>query len=181
VPDQVVSDRYAEALAGAIEEPGLLNEVCDEMMALAALVDENRELRAFLEGPNILDADKHALIDRTFGQRLSDITVDFLHLLLRKHRIDHLRGIAREFLRLVERRRNQIRIQIYTAFRMPEDMVDRLKRALDGTTGRDCILEPRVDARVLGGVVAVYEDQVIDGSLRSALDGIRRELMEATI
>jgi F-type H+-transporting ATPase subunit delta len=60
-------------------------------------------------------------------------------------------------------------------------MQDRLKRALDVSTGKDCILEPRVDPRIIGGVVAVLGDRVIDGSLRSSLDELRKDLMSAPL
>ena len=55
--------------------------------------------------------------------------------------------------------------------------MDRLKRALDASLGKDCILETTVDSRVIGGVVAVVGDRVIDGSLRTALDDLRKDLV----
>lgn len=181
MPDQVVSSRYAEALLGAIEDPGTLEQVHEELMAIASLVRENAQLRAFLEGPSIVEEHKHALVTKTFGDKVQRTTLDFLHLLLHKHRIDHLVDIAEEFQRLVEERRNQVRVRVTTAFEVPADMMDRMKRALDASTGKDCILVPRVDERILGGVVAVFGDRVIDGSLRASLDELRKELLSAPL
>ena len=82
---------------------------------------------------------------------------------------------------MVEARRNQLRVQITTAFTMQEDMVDRLKRALDASVGLDCILEQRVDVNIIGGVVAILGDRVIDGSLRTSLDEMRKHLMAASL
>jgi F-type H+-transporting ATPase subunit delta len=181
VPDQVVSSRYAEALMGAITDPGTLETVHEELSAIAGIVGENGQLRAFLEGPSIVEEHKHALVDKTFRDRVHHLTLDFLHLLLHKHRIDHLVDIAIEFGRLVEAKRNQVRVKVSTAVEVPIDQLDRLKRALDVSIGKDCILETRIDPRVLGGVVAVVGDRVIDGSLRSALDHLRKELMSAPL
>lgn len=179
--DRVVATRYAEALLGAIEDGARLDGICDELQAIAALVDENARLKAFLEGPNISEAQKRALIEKTFGGRVEPVTLDFLRLLLDKYRIDHLAEISDEFNRMVEERRNQLRVHVTTAIELTADMQDRLKRALDAATDKDCLIQPRVDKRVIGGVVAVMGDRVIDGSLRSSLTELRKQLLDAPL
>lgn len=181
MPDQVVSSRYAEALMGAIGDPGTLETVHEELLAISQVVRDNAQLKAFLEGPSINEEHKHALVTKTFGERVHHLTHDFLHLLLHKHRINHLIDITNEFQRLVEARRDQVRVRLTSAVDIPADQLDRLKRALDVSVGKDCILETRIDERVLGGVVAVIGDRVIDGSLRSALDALRKELLSAPL
>ena len=99
VADQVVSARYAEALIGAIEDPGQLDAVAEEMLAIAESVRAHDGLKAFLEGPNVPLDDKHALVDKVFAGRVTPVTLDFLHLLLDKHRADHFQGIVKEFTR----------------------------------------------------------------------------------
>ena len=68
-------------------------------------------------------------------------------------------------------------MQVTTAVDLGADVMDRLKRALDTSLGKDCILETTVDNRIIGGVVAVVENQVIDGSLRTALDELGKDLI----
>ena len=177
VADQIVSARYAEALIGAIDDPGQLDEVNEEILAIDAIMRENARFTAFVEGPNVALVDKHGLVDKVFTGRLSQLTLDYLHLLLNKHRIDHFGGFVKEFTRLVEARRNQIRVRVTTAVDLGADVMDRLKRALDSSLGKDCILETTVDNRIIGGVVAVVENQVIDGSLRTALDELGKDLI----
>lgn len=181
VADQVVSSRYAEALLGAIESPGQLDEVNEELLAVSTLVAENEQLRAFVEGPSVPLEDKHGLVDKVFGGRLTQLTLDYLHMLLNKHRIDQLDGIAKEFTRLVEARRNQLRVQVTTAVDLGADVMDRLKRALDSSLGKDCILESTVDSRILGGVVAIVGDRIVDGSLRTALADLRKDLIDTPL
>ena len=178
---QVVATRYAEALIDAIVDPGQLETVHENLSAVAGVVEDNAQLKAFLEGPSISEADKHALVAKVFADKVDPTTRDFLRLLLDKHRIDHLAEVAEEFQRLVEEKRGQVRVQITTAIPLAPDTSDRLKRALDSSLGVDCILEPRVDARVIGGVVAVVGDRVIDGSVRTALEDMRKELLGAPL
>jgi len=177
VADQVVSARYAEALIGAIEDPGQLDAVNEEILAVAAVVRDNEQLKAFVEGPNVPQEDKHGLVDKVFAGRVTQLTLDYLHMLLDKHRIDQLSGIVKEFTRLVEARRNQVRVQVTTAVDLGADVMDRLKRALDAGLGKDCILETTIDSRVIAGVVAMVGDRVVDGSVRTALDELGKDLI----
>ena len=181
MPSEVLANRYAEALASAIDEMSDLEEVSAELLAVAEVVDHNAQFKIFLEGPNVREEDKHALMKKAFGGKLQSICMDFLTLLLDKHRIDHLAATAEAFARLVETRRNQVRVQVTTAFDMPVDMADRLKRALDASTGFDCILDSRVDASIVAGVVVKLGDRVIDGSVRAALADMRKNLLHASI
>ena len=179
--DRVVASRYAEALLDVIADPGELETVHENLSAVAAVVRDNGQLKAFLEGPSIKEEDKHAIVEKVFGDKVDPTTRDFLRLLLDKHRIDHLGETAEEFQRLVEERRGQVRVKITTAVPLAPDMTDRLKRALDVSLGVDCILEPRVDGRVIGGVVAGLGDRVIDGSVRTVFDEMRKELLGAPL
>ena len=179
--DRVVAARYAEALFGVIDDVVRLDAVCAELQAIAALVDENTQLKAFLEGPNIVEQHKLDLVRRTFEGKVEHETLDFLQLLLDRHRIDHLADATEAFTRLVEERRNQVRVQVTTAIPLPADMHERLKRALDAAIDKDCLLETRVDQRVIGGVIAVIGDRVFDGSLRHHIGELRKQLKAAPL
>lgn len=179
--DQVVSARYAEALIGAITEPGQLDAVHEEVLAIGAILRDNGQLRAFLEGPNIPLHEKQGLVRKVFAERVSTTTFDFLRMLLDKHRIDHFAGIVKEFTRLVEARRNQLRVQVTTAVEVGADVMDRLKRALDASLGKDCILVTTVDRRIIGGVVAIVGDRIIDGSIRTALEDLGKDLIDTPL
>lgn len=176
---QVVADRYARALLEALPTPGAVDGVLEELQAVAALVRDNARFRSLLEGPVVSPANKKAIVGRTLDGKADPTTIHFLYLLIDRYRIDHLEEVVGRLQELVEERRGQLRVVVTTAVQLGEDMLQRLKRALDATTDKDCILETRVDARVLGGVVCVLGDRVIDGSLRTELLDMKRALMSA--
>jgi len=181
VPSEVLATRYAEALAGAIDDNETLEQIDGELRAIAEVVGDNERFKVFIEGPNVRDEDKHALVARTFGDKVHPLMMDFLKLLIDKHRVDHLVATASAFRELVETRRNQLRVQVTTAFDIPVDMADRLKRALDASVGMDCILDSRIDKRIVGGVIVKLGDRVIDGSVKTALNEMRDKLMHADL
>ncbi len=179
--DQGVSQRYAQGLMGAVLDEGVLEDTAAELPAVAALVRENVSLRAFLEGPNIPTENKVELLRKTLSGRITPMLLEFLGMLLRKDRIGALAEIAATFQKLVEERRNQLRAKVISAVALKVDALDRLKRALDASTGKECILELEVDAAILGGLIVVLDDRVIDGSIRTALDDLRKQLLAAPV
>ncbi len=173
--------RYAEALLANIADPPTLDAVQDELHVVAALYGESDDLRNYLLDPSVSEEERKALLERVFGDKVHAVLMHFLDLLLRKHRFQHLGAIAGAFDELVEERRGQARIEVVTARPLPEDQADRLKRTLDGVVGKDCILQTRIDPEVIGGAVAVYGDRVFDGTVRTQLAEMRKQLLEAPL
>ncbi len=173
--------RYAEALLLNIADPQVLDEVEEELRAIAALYSESDDLRNYLLDPSVSEDERKALLERVFTGKIHEVLMHFLDLLLKKHRFQHLPSIAAAFGELVEDQRGQARIEVTSARPLPADQADRLKRSLDGVVGKDCILETRIDPEVIGGVVAVYDDRVFDGTVRTRLAELRKHLLEAPL
>ena len=55
-------------------------------------------------------------------------------------------------------------------------MVDRIAASLAEATNKKVILDTREDPALLGGVVAQVGNVVYDGSLRTQLESLRRDL-----
>ncbi len=53
----------------------------------------------------------------------------------------------------------------------------RLKGALEKKTGKTIILEKREDPSLIGGIVSQVGDVVYDGSVRTQLANMRRQLL----
>ncbi len=181
MPSEVVAGRYAEALMGAVTDPLVMQAINEELRQVADIVEGHPQFKTFLEGPSVRTQDKHGLMAKLFKAELNPLTMDYLRLLIDKDRIDHLEPSSTIFQRLVETKRNQVRVEVTTAVPLPADMADRLKRRLDAITSKDTILEPRVDPRIVGGVIVKFEERVIDGSIRTSLTDIKKDLMAANL
>ena len=83
-------------------------------------------------------------------------------------RLDHTRVRAAEA--------NKAVAEVRTAVALNQDQQDRLAKALGEATGRQVTLKVVIDPSVLGGVVAQVGDTVIDGSVRTKLERLRKAL-----
>ncbi len=173
--------RYAEALLANTEDQETLDRVQEELQALAALQLENDDFRHYMLDPSVTEAERRALLHRVLQDKIHPVLMHFVDLVLHKHRLDHFQMIATAFDELVEKRRNQARIQLITAVTLAVDQEDRLKRTLDVVTGKNCILENRIDPQIIGGAIAVHGDKIYDGSVKAALADLRKQLMSAPL
>lgn len=176
-----IARRYAEALLANIEDRETLDRVQEELQALTSLQLENENLRHYMLDPSVTEADRKGLLHRVLEDKIHPVLMHFVDLLLHKHRLDHFEMISAAFDDLVEKRRNQARIQLITAVPLPVDQEDRLKRTLDAVVGKDCILDKKVNPKILGGVIAVYGDKVYDGSAMTELTDMHKQLMSAPL
>lgn len=179
--DRKVALRYAQALLAVAVARGAVDALDESFRELLAVADRHPELRLFLRNPQVPPARKKELLGRLFGDRVEPVLIQFLSLLLDKGRIGHLGDIQATFSELVERHKGLQRATVLTAVPLPDDLQEKLARRLAAMTGRQIILEKKVDPSVLGGVCVTMGDQIIDGTLRTGLQRLREALEAAPL
>jgi ATP synthase F1 delta subunit len=174
--DPALARRYAAALYASAGKRGVVDRVEADLAATAALLDAEPAFRDFLLSPEVLDEHKAEILGRTLRTRLAPLSFHFLLLLFKKRRLDHLAAIHDGLVELVEAERGIWRAGVTTAVPMKKEHQEQLKAKLEAVTGKTIKLELEVDPDILGGVVLVLHNRLVDGSLRRGLDRLRDEL-----
>jgi len=102
--------------------------------------------------------------------------ISFLKVTLDKRRQSLLKSIAEEFSRLVDDHEGLLHFEITLARDSDEGFTAKLKDRLSSIFECKPILHFKVRPEILGGMVVRVGDTVVDGSLGSRLDRIRRML-----
>jgi len=166
--------RYSQAVFEiALEEKKLDNWQSDLRKIASAIGDA--EVVALLESPKLPFKDKARLL----SERLGDINpkaLNLVQLLLLKGRLRIISEIAGEYQRLLDSHRGIEHAEVTTA--VPLDDEDKLKLAehLSAMVDRKVVLESEVDSSLIGGVVARIGGKLLDGSTRSKLAALKKEL-----
>ena len=92
------------------------------------------------------------------------------------HRMPVLIGVRREFDRLWDDEHELLPVQITSAVELDPGVVDRLGEEVGRQTGRQVEVTSSVDPAVLGGLVLRVGNQILDASVRTRLEGLRREV-----
>ena len=175
-----VALRYAEALTDAAEERNLLDEVLSDVEALADLLAESEDLRAFVEDPLVLPEQKRGAMSSLFAGKVNEVTLNFLLLLCEKRRERILGEMLDDFVAIVDERRGIVTAEVRSAAALTEAQKDRLTSKLSSFSGRQVRLETEVDPSLKAGFIARIGDQVFDGTLNSMLNRLHQELKSGT-
>lgn len=176
-----VAKRYAVALFNAAVKLNAAEELHDETMAFRTLLSDKPAFRNFLLSPQILIKDKKGLIEQTLRGRASDLFVQFLLLLIDKKRFPKVEEIIEGYGYLYERHAGILEVKAVTAITLDDAMKRKTIETLERETGKKIRLVSVVDPTIIGGMVLVMEDKIIDGSIRFGIEKLRRELDEIRV
>jgi ATP synthase F1 delta subunit len=167
---------YAQALFSSGKRQGLLARMLEESKMVAALLKANPAFATFLEGPQIPTEKKRELIDRAFGRRLSQISINLLYMMVDRERARLLGRILEEFAEVAERAEGIHPARVTTAHELNFDQKQKLKAALEKHTDCRLRIDYAVKPELIGGLVFRFRDVLIDASLRHGLDGLEKHL-----
>lgn len=176
-----VAKKYSTALFNIVKEKGLIETAYQQFEELDNLVRTDDTLLRFLLAPHILDRQKVGLVRNVFGPRLDPLFVEFLLVLVKKYRIGYLHEIIESFRKLVADERGMIVAQIVTAQPLTDAERSDLSTQLQARTGKTIELEEKVDPSILGGMIVILGDRIIDGSVRCSLGLLKEKLMKLKV
>jgi F-type H+-transporting ATPase subunit delta len=107
---------------------------------------------------------------------LDPAPTNLLALLADRNRLGHLSALVNHFRDLADAHLGRIRAKVTSAVPLGEEAAQAIALRLAVGAGARVLLDRAVDPALLGGVVAQVGDLVFDGSLRSQLEALRRDL-----
>jgi len=173
-----VGARYAEALYQIAEREKTVEAIEQELLAVDAVIRENRDLQKMLYHPRITPEDKKALLGELFAGKVSGVTLELLNLLVERQREQFLSDIVGNYVDLANRARNVTEAMVTSAVELTPEERKQLAGLLNKLTGKKVETSYAVDPSLIGGVVVRIGDRVIDGSVRARLATLREHLRQ---
>ncbi len=175
-----VARRYAQALYEIAVDKKSLDALEEELKAVSAVVESERGLQQILFHPQITVSEKRQVLKELFEGRISETTLNFLYLLVDRHREAYLSGIVEEFIILANAARNMVDAKVISAKALSKAQKKELANVLNRLAGKEVNPEYAVDASLIGGLVVRIGDKVIDGSVKYKLEALKTRLMSKT-
>jgi ATP synthase F1 delta subunit len=169
---------YAEALFEVGKEKGKLDALRDQLAQFADALDRDRELQVFFFSPYFSSAEKIEGARRAIEGADPEF-LNFLELLIEKQRITEIFRIRREFEELWKQENRRIDVTVTSAVELDPAVVSRIGEEIQRQTGQEVDLASRVDEDILGGVVLQVGNMVLDASIRSRLEKLRKSVAQA--
>lgn len=165
----------------AAQGKGLIDAAHEQLEDLRKFLDRDHTLLNFLNAPHVLEENKQALIRTVFGERLEQLFVEFLVVLVEKHRVAHLAEIIDDFIRLVEAEKGITRATVITAKALDEEARRNLIARLAAKTSLTIQIEEKIDPNIMGGMIVILHNEIIDGSVRHGLNMIGEQLAKVKV
>jgi ATP synthase F1 delta subunit len=169
---------YAEALFEAGKDKGSLDAIQSQLAQFADAVDGNRELQVFLFSPYLSSADKQEGLRRAISDAEPEL-MNFLALLVEKHRMPEIFRIRRQLDELWKKENRRLDVTVVSAVDLDPAVVSRIGEEVERQTGEEVELSSRVDDNILGGIVLQVGNMILDASIRSRLEKLRKTVATA--
>jgi F-type H+-transporting ATPase subunit delta len=170
-------NRYAGAILGLAQEMGKLEEVKRDMDLIIAVAQESRDFRNFVQSPIVNADQKSKTIHALFDNRLSELSVKFIDLLVNRSRESLIIEIAETF---VDRYKvlNRIATAVVTTASPLDDETRKslIKQAENLSREADHIdLIEKVDPEIIGGFIFEMNNRKYNASVLGNLNRLRKE------
>jgi len=169
---------YAEALFEVARDKDRLDPIGEGLTQFADAVDASRDLQIFLFSPHFTSAEKSDGLRRAVSGAEPEL-VNFLELLIEKHRMPEVFRIRREFEELWKKENRRIDVTVTSAAELDPAVVEKIGGEIERQTGQKVDLASRVDEEILGGIVLQVGNMVLDASIRSRLEKLRKSVAQA--
>jgi F-type H+-transporting ATPase subunit delta len=169
---------YAEALFEAAQDRDKLDAIHEQLDELADAVAESRDLQVFLFSPYFSTAEKREGIERAVSGAEPEL-VNFLELLVEKHRMPAIFRVRDRFDDLWSEASRRLEVTLTSAVELDSKIVERVREEIERQTDRTVDLRSEIDEGILGGLRLRVGNMVLDASVRSRLERLRREVAQA--
>jgi ATP synthase F1 delta subunit len=173
-----IAEVYARSLFEVAKENDKLDEIHEELDQFADELSQSRQLQLFFFSPYFSSEEKKNGIAKVI-EGGDEHFVRFLELLAERHRMPVLFRIRREFDGMWAEEHKLLSVTITSAVELDDDIKDDIRKKIEEATGRKVEFDAKVDPNVLGGLVLQVGSFVMDASVRSRLEKLRKQVARA--
>ena len=173
-----IAQVYARSLFEVAREHDKLDEIREQLGEFADAVEQDRALTTFFFSPYFSSDEKKEGLHKAV-EGAEPILMNFLELLLEKHRMPVIHRIRRDFDALWREERKLLPVHVTSAVELDDEVVRSLGERISEKTGRKVDLTARVEPDIIGGIVLRVGNYVLDASIKSRLNQLRKQVAQA--
>jgi F-type H+-transporting ATPase subunit delta len=166
---------YARSLFEVAREQGKLDVLREQLAQLADALRENKDLEVFFFSPYFSTKEKQEALGELLDGA-DEVLLNFLNLLIENHRMPVIFHIRRQYERRWDEENKTLPVEITSAIELDSAMTESLGKTIGERAGRKVQLAARVDPDILGGIVIRVGNSILDASIRSRLEQLRRQV-----
>jgi F-type H+-transporting ATPase subunit delta len=171
-----IAATYAKALFEVALEQNSLEEVHNDMRLIDDLCHANRDFKLMIKSPVITTDKKTKIIHAVFDKKLSDLTLTYLIIILRKNREAIIPDIADDFTDLYKDYKGILTTYLKTTSAISDEIREEIVTILKRQTGKEIDLIEETNAEMIGGFILRWKDQQYDASILNQINKLKKEV-----
>jgi len=174
------ANRYAKALFDvALEEKADLAQIDRDLQAVAAMLKGSPDVQLNLSRGSVTDVQRQSLMEAiSKAMSLTAPVTKMLVLLAKSGKVNLVPELDAAYRERLMSYQNIVRADVTSAAPLSPEKTKALADSLSKVTGKTVELSVSVDPELLGGVVARIGSTVYDGSVKTQLTKMRKELVK---
>jgi len=175
--DTRVARKYGHALFEIARRTDVIVPVWEELAALRTVCEQDKRFLAILAAPQIPDEDKRQLANAVLRSVSHPVVRHFVLFLIDKRRTDYLLEIIRDYSVRLDEHLGVVEATITSAVPLTEEELRDIIARLETLSNKTIRHKTVVDPEILGGVVVILGNEIIDHSVRHDLMRLRDQLL----
>ena len=171
--DVQAGKRYAQAAFGIARDGNSIAAWRSELNDIAEVLSDSGLAPVLADSKVPLDQ-RLSLVERALD--ISPVALNLAKLLVQKNRSADARAVAEAFGRMADEHEGIAHAEVTTAVELTPGKLSEIEKQLSAQVGKNVKATAKVDPAILGGLVVRVGDQLVDGSVRTRLKRLRREL-----
>jgi F-type H+-transporting ATPase subunit delta len=177
--NNIVSLRYARGLIKASKARNEEEDVKLQIARLLKLLSDYPNLKDLLLSHTVNPFAKQDIIESLSKDLdLTEITKNFIFLLIRKGRIDQIEDIFSIYQDELDYQAGIRTAEVTVAKVLTESQKEQLKKKLSRMTGYKIKLKIDISQEIIGGVIVKIGSVIYDGSLKQQLQKLKKRIYE---
>ena len=172
-----IARRYAEAMADVAIAYKAVDQIDGELHLFADMVRQSDELAGVFASPVLSQPDKGNVLEALIARsKPGAYTANLLRTMLANQRLPLIVEVYEQYRRIINERRGIVVAEVTTAQPLAAPEQAQLSQRLQAITGKQVEFKFKTDAALIGGVVTRIGSVVYDGSVRTQLREIHKQL-----
>lgn len=174
-----MTGRYATALFALAQDTGAIDQVLGDLDRFVAMLDASADLSRLVASPVFSREQSSRAVGAVLAKAgIEGLAGNFIGLVAQNRRLFAIAAMIRDYRALVAHDKGEVTAQVTTAEPLGAAQKKALAAALKAALGQVPKIEESVDASLLGGLVVKVGSRMVDNSLKSKLNNLRKAMKE---
>ena len=173
--NETIAKRYSRAL---IESAGSeVDAIRNDLGLINETINSSSDLKNVILNPTFNEEKVEEILGDIFSSKISEKTLNFLKMLIKAHRMDIFEDITYWYCEFDDELKNKLKVSVTSAIVLNDETKERLKHKLEAKFKKTILLNYAVDESIIGGLIIKANDKIIDGSIKSKYERLKKSLV----